>query len=234
MRRCVARCSGLLPAHSGSTRRYVRGAAAHTRRYVPQCMHQCGIAARTRLSSTLGVRCSASAAPRPPREKPYATPTTDSRRPATRTRRLGRGVPRPRGMPTKQARRATTPTPPMRRWSMASLADDPLAVYVASSANARQPCAGTRGGRETTRAASAKGGMWWLGQMAGEGDRRRWKPPPAPAAPNARPSRKTSTDARRGLPRQRQRRAAAARRRDTPLGVTAEKVEARADEGHGL
>ena len=34
MRRCVARCSSLLPAHSGSAQRYVRGAAARTRRYV--------------------------------------------------------------------------------------------------------------------------------------------------------------------------------------------------------
>ena len=40
MRRCVARCTCLLPAaHSGSTRRYVRGAAAHTRRYVRGAVH---------------------------------------------------------------------------------------------------------------------------------------------------------------------------------------------------
>ena len=39
MRRCVARCTSLLPAHSGSTRRYVRGAAAHTRRYVRGTVH---------------------------------------------------------------------------------------------------------------------------------------------------------------------------------------------------
>ena len=225
MRRlCGKLGSAMLPAHSGSTRRYVRSACidADTR------MHQCGqVAAPYALCRARRAvpRCSASAAPRPPREKP-SRDAYYKRAKACHPDQGGSAAEfRALATAYESALRSgddddTADTTPAHGFA----ADDPLAVYVGSS---EKSAAAMR--RELAEAAKLnsggldKGGMWWLAeQMAGEQGppEEVSKPPPKlPRRQNARPSRKMSHRAARGLPRQRQRLGgAAARRRDSPFG----------------
>ena len=62
MRRCVASLAGCMPAHSGSTRRYVRDAAAHTRRYVRGAVHASLRASRGAVRALSSTPCARSAA----------------------------------------------------------------------------------------------------------------------------------------------------------------------------
>ena len=246
MRRCVARCSGLLPAaHSGSTRRYVRGAAAHTRRYVRGTVHASlrtrgavqaamrtrgavrALTSTTRSTALQRLGCSEASSREAIRDAYYRLAKAchpDQGGSAAEFRALAAAYERAlRGGEQTDAADATP------EHGFAS--DDPLAVYVRVE---RERAAAMR--RELAEAAKLnsggldKGGMWWLAeQMAGEGGAEEVaRPPPKlPRRRNARPSRKMSTDAKPAVFRANDSVWAAMRPGDVMirLGVTAEKVE---------
>ena len=186
MRRCVARCSGVLPAHSGSTRRYVRSAAAHTRRYVRGAVHASLRASRgavralsstTRSAALQRLGCTEASARKAVRDAYYKLAKAchpDQGGSAAEFRALAAAY--------KTALRGddaadTADTTPAHGFA----ADDPLAVYVRVE---RERAAAMR--RELAEAAKLnsggldKGGMWWLAeQMAGEPE----EPEAAPRPP---------------------------------------------------
>ncbi len=236
MRRCVARCSGLLPARSGSTRRYVRSAAAHTRRYVRGTVHASLRASRavralsstTRSAALQRLGCSEASSREAIRDAYYKRAKAchpDQGGSAAEFRALASAYACALHGGDDADAADTTP-------EHGFAADDPLAVYVRVE---RERAAAMR--RELAEAAKLnsggldKGGMWWLAeQMAGEqGPEEVSKPPPKlPRRRNARRSRKMSTDAKPTVFRANDSVWAALRPGDVTvrLGVTGAKVEA--------
>ena len=205
MRRCVARCSSLLPAHSGNTRRYVRDAAAHTRRYVRGAVHASMRASRgnvralsstTRSVALQRLGCTEASSREAIRDAYYRLAKAchpDQGGSAAEFRALAAAY--ERALSGGDDADAADETP-----EHGFAADDPLAVYVRVE---RERAAAMR--RELAEAAKLnsggldKGGMWWLAeQMSGEGGPEEVaKPPPKlPRRRNARQSRKMSTDAK--------------------------------------
>ena len=236
MRRCVASLAGCMPAHSGSTRRYVRDAAAHTRRYVRGAVHASMRASRavralsstTRSAALQRLGCTEASSREAIRDAYYRLAKAchpDQGGSAAEFRALASAYERAlRGGDDAD----TADTAPEHGFAR----DDPLAVYVRVE---RERAAAMR--RELAEAATLasggldKGGMWWLAeQMAGEQGppEEVSKPPPKlPRRQNARPSRKMSTDAKPAVFRANDSVWAALRPGDVTvrLGVTAEKVE---------
>ena len=230
MRRCVASlagCSGLLPAHSGSTRRYVRGAVHASLR----ASHRGAVRAlstTTRSAALQRLGCTEASSREAIRDAYYKRAKAchpDQGGSAAEFRALAEAYASAlRGGDDADATDAT----PEHGFA----ADDPLAVYVRVE---RERAAAMR--RELAEAAKLnsggldKGGMWWLAeQMAGEQGppEEVSKPPPKlPRRQNARPSRKMSTDAKPAVFRANDSVWAALRPGDVTvrLGVTAEKVE---------
>ena len=224
MRRCVARCSGLLPAHSGSTRRYVRGAAAHTRRYVrgavQASMRTRGVRAlssTTRSAALQRLGCTEASSREAIRDAYYRLAKAchpDQGGSAAEFRALAAAYETAlRGGDDAESPDAT----PEHGFA----ADDPLAVYVRVE---RERAASMR--RELAEAAKLnsggldKGGMWWLAeQMAGE--------EPEPEAAPRPPKQVGAAAAPPAVFRANDSVWAALRPGDVNirLGVTAEKVE---------
>ena len=246
MRRCVARCTCLLPAaHSGSTRRYVRGAAAHTRRYVRGTVHASlrtrgavqaamrtrgavrALSSTTRSAALQRLGCSEASSREAIRDAYYKRAKAchpDQGGSAAEFRALAAAY--ELALRGDDAADSPDATP-----EHGFAADDPLAVYVRVE---RERAAAMR--RELAEAAKLnsggldKGGMWWLAeQIAGEGGAEEVaRPPPKlPRRQNARQSRKMSTDAKPAIFRANDEVWAALRPGDVMirLGVTAEKVE---------
>ena len=195
MRRCVARCTSLLPAHSGSAQRYVRGAAARTRRYVRGAV-RASMRARGAVQATSRTRGAVRALSSTTRGAALERLgcTEASSREAIRDAyyRLAKACHPDQGGSAAEFRALaaayetalrgddaadTADTTPAHGFA----ADDPLAVYVRVE---RERAAAMR--RELAEAATLasggldKGGMWWLAeQMAGEPE----EPEAAPRPP---------------------------------------------------
>ena len=195
MRRCVARCTSLLPAHSGSAQRYVRGAAARTRRYVRGAV-RASMRARGAVQATSRTRGAVRALSSTTRGAALERLgcTEASSREAIRDAyyRLAKACHPDQGGSAAEFRALaaayetalrgddaadTADTTPAHGFA----ADDPLAVYVRVE---RERAAAMR--RELAEAAKLnsggldKGGMWWLAeQMAGEPE----EPEAAPRPP---------------------------------------------------
>ena len=233
MRRCVVRCSGLLPAHSGSTRQYVRGAmhaSIRTRGAVHASLRGAvrALSSTTRSAALQRLGCTEASSREAVRDAYYKLAKAchpDQGGSAAEFRALAAAYERLlRGGDDADA----TDTTPAHGFA----ADDPLAVYVRVE---RERAAAMR--RELADAATLasggldKGGMWWLAeQMAGEQGppEEVSKPPPKlPRRQNARPSRKMSTDAKPAVFRANDSVWAALRPGDVDirLGITTEKVE---------
>ena len=182
MRRCVASLtgcsSGLLPAHSGSTRRYVRSAAAHALMRT-RCRGTVGIRALSGRSDALQrLGCTEASSREAIRDAYYRLAKAchpDQGGSAAEFRALASAYERAlRGGGDDADTADTTP-------EHGFAADDPLAVYVRVE---RERAAAMR--RELAEAAKLnsggldKGGMWWLAeQMAGEPE----EPEAAPRPP---------------------------------------------------
>jgi len=162
-----------MPAHSGSTRRYVRDAATHTRRYVRGAVHPSlrtravrALSSTTRSAALQRLGCSEASSREAIRDAYYRLAKAchpDQGGSAAEFRALAAAYERAlSGDDTADAPDAT----PEHGFA----ADDPLAVYVRVE---RERAAAMR--RELAEAAKLnsggldKGGMWWLAeQMAGE------------------------------------------------------------------
>jgi len=226
MRRCVASLAGCMPAHCGSTRRYVRGAVHASMR--TRCRGAGVMRALSGRSDALRrLGCTEAASREAIRDAYYKRAKAchpDQGGSAAEFRALATAY--ERALRGDDAADAPDATP-----EHGFAADDPLAVYVRVE---RERAAAMR--RELAEAAKLnsggldKGGMWWLAeQMAGEGDAEEVaRPPPKlPRRQNARRSRKMSTDAKPAVFRANDSVWAAMRPGDVMirLGVTAEKVE---------
>ena len=225
MRRCVARCTSLLPAHSGSTRRYVRDALTHTRRYVRGAVHA-SLRTRgavralctTRSAALQRLGCSETSSREAIRDAYYKLAKAchpDQGGSAAEFRALASAY--ELALRGDDAADAPDATP-----EHGFAADDPLAVYVRVE---RERAAAMR--RELAEAAKLnsggldKGGMWWLAeQMAGEGE-------PEPEAAPRPPKQVGAAAAPPAVFRANDEVWAALRPGDVNirLGVTAEKVD---------
>ena len=225
MRRSVASLAGCMPAHSGSTRRYVRGAVHASLRASRGAVR--ALSSTTRSAALQRLGCSEASSREAVRDAYYRLAKAchpDQGGSAAEFRALAAAYERALNGDDADAPNAT----PEHGFA----ADDPLAVYVRVE---RERAAAMR--RELAEAAKLnsggldKGGMWWLAeQMAGEQGppEEVSKPPPKlPRRQNARPSRKMSTDAKPAVFRANDSVWAALRPGDVTvrLGVTAEKVE---------
>ena len=228
MRRCVASlaagCSGLLPAHSRSTRRYVRGAVRASTRTRGAVR---ALSSTTRSAALQRLGCTEASSREAIRDAYYRLAKAchpDQGGSAAEFRALAAAY---EGALRGGEDADTADATPEHGFA----ADDPLAVYVRVE---RERAAAMR--RELAEAAKLnsggldKGGMWWLAeQMAGEGGAEEVaKPPPKlPQRRTARQSRKMSTDAQPAVFRANDEVWAAMRPGDVMirLGVTAEKVE---------
>ena len=226
MRRCAASLAGCMPAHSGSTRRYVRDAATHTRRYVRGAVHPSlrtravrALSSTTRSAALQRLGCSEASSREAIRDAYYRLAKAchpDQGGSAAEFRALAAAYERAlSGDDTADAPDAT----PEHGFA----ADDPLAVYVRVE---RERAAAMR--RELAEAAKLnsggldKGGMWWLAeQMAGEGE-------PEPEAAPRPPKQVGAAAAPPAVFRANDSVWAALRPGDVMirLGVTAAKVEA--------
>ena len=226
MRRCVASLAGCMPAHSGSTRRYVRGAAHASLRASRATVR--ALSSTTRSAALQRLGCTEASSREAIRDAYYKRAKAchpDQGGSAAEFRALAAAY--ERALRSGDDADAPDETP-----AHGFAADDPLAVYVRVE---RERAAAMR--RELAEAAKLnsggldKGGMWWLAeQMAGEQGppEEVSKPPPKlPRRQNARPSRKMSTDAKPAVFRANDSVWAALRPGDVTvrLGVTAEKVE---------
>ena len=188
MRRCVASLAGCMPAHSGSTRRYVRSAAAHTRRYVRGAVHASlranrgavrALSSTTRSAALQRLGCSEASSREAIRDAYYKRAKAchpDQGGSAAEFRALAAAYERALHGGDDDADAGSDTTP-----EHGFAADDPLAVYVRVE---RERAAAMR--RELAEAAKMssggldKGGMWWLAeQMAGEPE----EPEAAPRPP---------------------------------------------------
>ena len=169
MRRCVASlaagCSGLLPAHSRSTRRYVRGAVRASTRTRGAVR---ALSSTTRSAALQRLGCSEASSREAIRDAYYKRAKAchpDQGGSAAEFRALASAY--ELALRGDDAADAPDATP-----EHGFAADDPLAVYVRVE---RERAAAMR--RELAEAAKLnsggldKGGMWWLAeQMAGEGE----------------------------------------------------------------
>ena len=163
-----------MPAHSGSTRRYVRDAATHTRRYVRGAVHASlrtrgavrALSSTTRSAALQRLGCSEASSREAIRDAYYKLAKAchpDQGGSAAEFRALASAY--ELALRGDDAADAPDATP-----EHGFAADDPLAVYVRVE---RERAAAMR--RELAEAAKLnsggldKGGMWWLAeQMAGE------------------------------------------------------------------
>ena len=224
MRRCVTSLAGCLPAHAGSTRRYVRDAAAHTRRYVRGAVHPSlrtravrALSSTTRSAALQRLGCSEASSREAIRDAYYRLAKAchpDQGGSAAEFRALAAAYERALSGGGDADTADTTP-------KHGFAADDPLAVYVRVE---RERAEKMR--RELAEAATLasggldKGGMWWLAeQMAGE--------EPEPEAAPRPPKQVGAAAAPPAVFRANDSVWAALRPGDVNirLGVTAEKVE---------
>ena len=214
MRRCVASFAGCMPAHSGSTRRYVRG-AVHASLRVSRGAVRALSSTRSAALQRLG--CTEASSREAIRDAYYRLAKAchpDQGGSAAEFRALAAAYERALSGGGDAATADTTP-------KHGFAADDPLAVYVRVE---RERAAAMR--RELAEAATLasggldKGGMWWLAeQMAGE--------EPEPEAAPRPPKQVGAAAAPPAVFRANDSVWAALRPGDVMvrLGVTAEKVE---------
>ena len=164
MRRCVASLAGCMPAHSGSTRRYVRGTVHASLRASRGAVR--ALSSTTRSAALQRLGCSEASSREAIRDAYYKRAKAchpDQGGSAAEFRALATAY--ERALRGDDAADAPDATP-----EHGFAADDPLAVYVRVE---RERAAAMR--RELAEAAKLnsggldKGGMWWLAeQMAGE------------------------------------------------------------------
>jgi hypothetical protein len=167
MRRCVASLAGCMPAHSGSTRRYVRGAVHASMRASRGAVR--ALSSTTRSAALQRLGCTEASSREAIRDAYYKRAKAchpDQGGSAAEFRALATAY--ERALAKSGGDADTADATPEHGFA----ADDPLAVYVRVE---RERAAEMR--RELAEAATLasggldKGGMWWLAeQMAGEGE----------------------------------------------------------------